>query len=429
MDTSSYAYDARGNRTTDSHNGLQISYNTLNLPSVVRKTDMTDSARFVYLADGTKLKTIDKDGHVVRYRGSLVIKQNSESGDESIAGALWDEGFTELSGSWWSGWTAKDVWYVKDYLGNVRGKYDLTNLTEISRSDYTPYGERLDASTTPLSTSYSSSWNDLHRRHFGGKEEVGDGGLNLLDFGARYYDPYSYSWTSVDPLARETSMMNTYSYANLNPINYIDPEGKRPIYSTSGLFLGVDEDGLQGEAHIMDEHYYHPGMEREEADKFDLGIEALDKEAKTIFYESYNSLKTRPDWDGYLTLYETNFWYRNGNGQPLFVSLDKINLSGVLSLGEKHVDDEKVIHLLLLGSFSLNDALVYGDIKLRRYPNNTVKAYSDTYDFKMQKSVKPFVLMRNLATKIGGKIAGKGQEYEIIIYGSKALKPILPWIK
>jgi len=57
---------------------------------------MTDSARFVYLADGTKLKTIDKDGHVVRYRGSLVIKQNSESGDESIAGALWDEGFTEL---------------------------------------------------------------------------------------------------------------------------------------------------------------------------------------------------------------------------------------------------------------------------------------------------------------------------------------------
>jgi len=230
VDTSSYAYDARGNRITDTRNGLQISYNTLNLPAVVHKTDMTDSARFVYLANSTKLKTIDKDGHVVRYRGSLVIKQNSESGGESIAGALWDEGFTELSGSWWSGWTARDVWYVKDYLGNVRGKYDLTNLTEISRSDYTPYGERLDVSTTPQSTSYPAGWDDLHRRHFGGKEEVGDGGLNLLDFGARYYDPYSFSWTSVDPLTEKNPYVSPFSYCLGNPIAISDPDGRLPIF-------------------------------------------------------------------------------------------------------------------------------------------------------------------------------------------------------
>lgn len=230
VDTSSYAYDARGNRITDTRNGLQISYNTLNLPAVVRKTDMTDSARFVYLADGTKLKTIDKDGHVVRYRGSLVIKQNSESGGEIIAGALWDEGFTELSGSWWSGWTARDVWYVKDYLGNVRGKYDLTNLTEISRSDYTPYGERLDVSTTPQSTSYPAGWDGFHRRHFGGKEEVGDGGLNLLDFGARYYDPYSFSWTSVDPLTEKEPSITPFSYCLNNPTVYIDPDGRLSLF-------------------------------------------------------------------------------------------------------------------------------------------------------------------------------------------------------
>ena len=40
--------------------------NMLNLPSEVHKTDSTDSARFMYLSDGTKLKTIEGDGHTVR---------------------------------------------------------------------------------------------------------------------------------------------------------------------------------------------------------------------------------------------------------------------------------------------------------------------------------------------------------------------------
>jgi hypothetical protein len=36
---------------------------------------------------------------------------------------------------------------------------------------------------------------------------------------------------------------------------------------------------------------------------------------------------------------------------------------------------------------------------------------------------------RNIETLIGKKIAGNGKGYEIIIYGSKELKPILPWLK
>ncbi len=36
---------------------------------------------------------------------------------------------------------------------------------------------------------------------------------------------------------------------------------------------------------------------------------------------------------------------------------------------------------------------------------------------------------RNIETKIGERVVGKGTKYEMNIYGSKTLKPILPWLK
>ena len=36
---------------------------------------------------------------------------------------------------------------------------------------------------------------------------------------------------------------------------------------------------------------------------------------------------------------------------------------------------------------------------------------------------------RNIETIIGNRVAGKGQAYEINIYGSAKLTPFLPWIK
>lgn len=221
-----------------------------------------------------------------------------------------------------------------------------------------------------------------------------------------------------------------YAYANCNPVNCIDPDGRRPIYSTLGYLLGTDDGGLQGEAIIMDSKYFHLGVRANDAHKHNLGIRGLvDSDARSRFYESYDNLNTRPDWDGYLTLEEANNWYRNGNGQPLYVSLEKIDLSGVLSLGEKFVGDVKLINLLLLDSFSANDAMVYGQMTLKRYPNHSVRAYSDTYDFEMKPWINPKNWGRNIETLIGGMVAGDGVGYEIIFYGYKKLTPILPWIK
>jgi len=53
-------------------------------------------------------------------------------------------------------------------------------------------------------------------------------------YGARYYDPRISIFVSVDPLAEEYRDINPYAYVANNPVNAIDPDGKRIIYIIRG---------------------------------------------------------------------------------------------------------------------------------------------------------------------------------------------------
>ena len=269
-----------------------------------------------------------------------------------------------------------------------------------------------------------------NRRHFSGKEDQSflGAGIPLLDFGARMYNPAIARWTAIDPLADEYYNVSPYAYCLGNPIRNIDILGLRPIYSTEGYLLGTDDGGIQGEQIIMKKDNFVQGMRTEDALKYNLGVEGLDgEEAVTRFNDSFNQLKDRPDWDGYITLEEANEWYRSGNGEPLFADINKIDFSSYVSWGEKYVGKTYVINLLN-GKSKINDGLVYGKIVVKRYPNHGIRAYSDRYDFDIK---RPYLLhtSRNILTHIGAKVAGQGTAFNINIYGEKKLKPILPWIK
>lgn len=234
----------------------------------------------------------------------------------------------------------------------------------------------------------------------------------------------------IHGIAQAYPYYSPYAYALCNPVNCIDPDGRRPIYSTMGYLLGTDDNGLQGDAIIMDSQYFHQGMSPDEASQYHLGMEGLvDPDSVSRFNDSFNSLSSRPDWDGYLTLSEANDWFRNGNGQPLYVSLDKIDLSGLVSLGEHFINGKGRVINLFFASDSLNDAMVYGQITLQRYPNHSVRSFSDTYNFEMKSWWNPKNWGRNVETAIGKTVAGAGVDYEINIYGSKRLTPLFPWIK
>jgi RHS repeat-associated protein len=79
-----------------------------------------------------------------------------------------------------------------------------------------PFGETM-AEQLP-SSSYTSPYK------FNGKELDAETGLYY--YGARYYDPKSSIWFSVDPLAEKLQGWSPYNFVRNNPINRIDPDGR-----------------------------------------------------------------------------------------------------------------------------------------------------------------------------------------------------------
>ena len=407
-----YRFDKNGNMIQDLNKGIsKISYNLLNLPVelVISNSKGTATNTYIYAADGRKINLTMQSGGSnimkIDYIGNMIYENGI------LKRILIDGGYIE-NGTYY--------FYLQDHLGSNRviakadGSVAQTN-------HYYPFGmtfaEGVQLSNQPYK--YNSKELDSER------------GLNLYDYSARQMDATLGRFTTIDPLSEKYYSVSPYAYCLNNPIKFIDPTGKlaSPIYNEKGKLLGTDDEGLKGEAIIMNETDFKQGMSHEKALSQSLGYDGLvNDEARSSYVTSYTGLKDRPDYDGYLTLEEANKWYKYGNGQPLFTTLEKIDLSGIYSLGEEYVGQIKSFNLLL-HSGCLNDGLVYGNITLKRYPNHSVRAFSDKYDFEMHNSKNPFNWGRNAETIIGKKVAGEGQSFEINIYGSKKLVPFLPWIK
>ena len=71
----------------------------------------------------------------------------------------------------------------------------------------------------------NGDFNNVYK--FNGKELDEETGLYY--YGARYMDPHTALWLSVDPLADKYPNWNPYAYAMNNPVNLIDPDGRDVI--------------------------------------------------------------------------------------------------------------------------------------------------------------------------------------------------------
>ena len=68
---------------------------------------------------------------------------------------------------------------------------------------------------------------DKQRYKYNGKELDRLLSLDWYDYGARWYDPVLARWHAVDPLADKYPDVSPYVYCLGNPVNAIDPDGKR----------------------------------------------------------------------------------------------------------------------------------------------------------------------------------------------------------
>ncbi len=119
--------------------------------------------------------------------------------------------------------------YITDHQGNVRVVANQDGTIE-QINHYYPYGGLMGESTNSDHQPYKYNGKELDRHH----------GLGWMDYGARWYN--GYSWTTPDPLAEKYREVSPYMYCLGNPIKYIDPDGKRigDYLDSNGNLIGTD---------------------------------------------------------------------------------------------------------------------------------------------------------------------------------------------
>ena len=127
-------------------------------------------------------------------------------------------------GEWRNG--VGNLYYARDHLGNLREMTDNANVVR-ARYEYDPYGRR-----TKVSGNLEADWG------FTGHYFHSPSGLHLAWF--RAYDANLGRWISRDPIA-EGGGLNVYAYANHDPVNYVDPDGRAPhtAVARGGYLLGA----------------------------------------------------------------------------------------------------------------------------------------------------------------------------------------------
>ena len=213
-----YTYDSNGNLTKDLNKGIStITYNVLNLPSVVTFSDGS-TVTYTYAADGTKLKTVHKTGSTTTttdYCGNVVY----ENGVQKLL--LTDEGYVTLS-------DGKYHYYLKDHQGNNRVVINQSGTVE-EANHYYPFG------------GVFASTGNTQPYKYNGKELDAKKGLNWYDYGARHYDAALGRFTTNDRFAEKYHSMSPYQYGANNPVKHIDVNGDSIVVLnyTSGEHLGL----------------------------------------------------------------------------------------------------------------------------------------------------------------------------------------------
>lgn len=314
---------------------------------------------------------------------------------------------TRFTGGFFDG-EGKVKFYLNDYQGNNIAVIDA-NGEIVETMGYYPYGMPWDLT-------------DITPYLFADKEYQHLSGLDEYIHGVRRSVPYACAFSTPDALCEERTWDSPYCFCSSNPINISDPSGLRPIYSSTGEFLGTDDTGLQGDYIVMEEQKFQQGMSSKKAQENALNTDELSTDVLDLITSHFSNLPNRPDYDGVLTLEEANEWFKNGEGSPLFVDLSKLTMPFTKIPKNLKIGDTFTTNLLWSSFLCPNDGLVFGSITLRRVSQEMVEGEPDTYDFDQHEGNSLETRVRNQLTKVGAKVAGEGQPYPINFYGKKRLK-------
>ena len=207
-----YVYDANGNMTVDKNKNISsIVYNHLNLPTKI--IFPTGNIVYFYNASGQKVQKVVTENTTVTttdYFSGYQYKNLVLQYFPTV------EGYVEPNLS-----SFKYVFQYKDHLGNVRLSYtkDTTgSLKILEESNYYPFGLKHNSYNV-------DNFQPDYKYKYNGKELQDELGLNMYDYGARFYDPAIGKFWQIDPMTEQSRRFSSYSYAVDNPVFFIDRDG------------------------------------------------------------------------------------------------------------------------------------------------------------------------------------------------------------
>ncbi|MDM5210821.1 DNRLRE domain-containing protein [Peribacillus sp. NJ4] len=230
-----YKYDVDGNLIQDEN--YHYTYNAMQQLTVVEQLDGRKIASYTYDENGLRLtKTVGDTIHEYFYNNEVldmeVIKQNNQV--ISFRSYEWNQ-YNPL-GMIVKEKDTTDTWTTKSYQFTTNQRGDVLNIRDESDKEVGSY-------------TYDAYGNILSVEGDIGKENpIRYAGYYFDDetknyyLQARYYNPANGSFLALDPHPGdddEPISQNGYTYANNNPVMYVDPNG---LYSmrTSVIKSGVD---------------------------------------------------------------------------------------------------------------------------------------------------------------------------------------------
>jgi RHS repeat-associated protein len=236
--------------------------NHLNLPTQFSFTPNTNKIDILYDYTGKKLrKTVTTAGvvtYIQDYVGNLEWRKQGTN-PRRLEALYHDEGRIVPAYSNATATTPSSYAYeysMRDHLGNTRLTFADANADGIvqvpeeinQENHYYPFG-------MSMGYSWLNNASQDSKYQYNGKELSEEFGLNLMDYGARWYDAGTARWWTVDVLASDPNQVDLtpYQYAWNNPVKLIDPDGNCPWcpYAVGFVTGALTEIGTQVATNLM----------------------------------------------------------------------------------------------------------------------------------------------------------------------------------
>lgn len=232
-----YDYDLNGNMIKDDNKKITgITYNHLNLPTKITFAT-TGNIVYIYNAIGQKIKKTVTQGTTITTTDYLDGFQYAQTGTAAVSLQFFPnaEGYVSNMVDDNGVNIYNYVFNYTDHLGNIRLSYtvdpQMYDLVILEENHFYPFG--LKHSKYNINQAYYDNGGSRvvkvprlpYRYKYNGKELQDELGLNMYDYGARFYDPAIGNFWQIDPLAETSRRFSPYSYALDNPVYFIDRDG------------------------------------------------------------------------------------------------------------------------------------------------------------------------------------------------------------